>query len=46
MKKMIPEIIEKFRRSDYHRNEITKQLYQGKEAEIVFLFFYESIQAG
>ncbi|MBX2897622.1 MAG: DUF4365 domain-containing protein [Cyclobacteriaceae bacterium] len=44
MKKMIPEIIEKFKRSDYHRNEITKQRYEGKEAEIVFLFFYESIR--
>lgn len=44
MKKMIPEIIEKFKLSDYHRNEITKKQYENKEAEVVFIFFYDSIQ--
>lgn len=44
MKKMIPEIIENFKLSDYHRNEITKKKYEGKEAEVVFIFFYDSIQ--
>lgn len=44
MKKMIPEIINKFKSSDYHRNEITKQQYLNKDADVVFIFFYDSIQ--
>ncbi len=44
MKKMIPEIINKFMKSDYHRNEITREQYEGMDAEVVFLFFYNSIQ--
>lgn len=44
MKKMIPEIIHKFIKSDYHRNEITKRQFQGVDAEVVFVFFYNSIQ--
>ena len=44
MKKMIPEIIEKIKKSDYHRNEITRQQYENQDAEVVFIFFYDSIQ--
>lgn len=44
MKKMIPEIIKKFKQSDYHRNERTREQYEDKEAEVVFIFFYDSIQ--
>lgn len=44
MKKMIPEIINKFMKSDYHRNEITRRQYEGIDAEVVFIFFYNSIQ--
>lgn len=44
MKKMIPEIIKKFKSSDYHRNKITKQQYLNKDADIVSIFFYDSIQ--
>lgn len=44
MKKMIPEIVENFKKSDYHRNEITKKQYYNKDADVVFIFFYDSIQ--
>lgn len=44
LKKMIPEITQKFKQSDYHRNQITKDQYEGKQADVVFLFFYDSIQ--
>lgn len=44
MMMMIPNIIEKFKKSDYYRNETTKISHSGKLADIVFLFFYDSIQ--
>ncbi|WP_298514212.1 DUF4365 domain-containing protein [uncultured Kordia sp.] len=44
MRKMIPEIVEKFKNSDYHRNKLTENKYANKEAEVVLLFFYDSIQ--
>jgi len=44
MKKMIPHIIEKFRNSDYYRNEITKKKHGDKLADVVLLFFYDGIQ--
>ncbi len=44
MKKMILEIINKFKKSDYHRNDITREQYENQEAQVVFLFFYNSIQ--
>ncbi|MEO9851891.1 MAG: DUF4365 domain-containing protein [Reichenbachiella sp.] len=44
MKKMIPKVIKKYKKSDYHRNEITKQQYEEKDADVVFVFFYDSIQ--
>lgn len=44
MRKMIPEIVEKFKKSDYHRNVLTENQYRNKEAAVVFIFFYDSIQ--
>ena len=43
MKKMIPQLNEKLKKSDYHRNEITKIRYKDIPAEVVSIFFYDSI---
>lgn len=43
MKRMIPYLVEGFKRSDYYRNEITRNRFHNQEADIVFLFFYKNI---
>jgi len=43
MKKMIPKLNENLKKSDYHRNEITKEIYKNTPAEVVSIFFYNSI---
>ena len=43
MKKMIPQVNENLKRSDYHRDEITKERYRDTPAEVVSIFFYDSI---
>jgi len=44
MERMIPYLVEDFKRSDYHRNEVTKAKHSNKLVDIVFLFFYNNIQ--
>jgi hypothetical protein len=44
MIRMIPYFVESLKKSDYFRNEITKKSFQGQEADVVFLYFYHTIQ--
>lgn len=44
MERMVPFLIDDFKNSDYHRNEMTKAKYNDSPADIVFLFFYNDIQ--
>ncbi|MCV6639609.1 DUF4365 domain-containing protein [Candidatus Albibeggiatoa sp. nov. NOAA] len=44
MRKMIPQINEKLKKSDYHRNAVTSNLYKDKPAEVISIFFYDSVQ--
>lgn len=44
MERMIPYLVEDFKKSDYHRNAITKSRNANLLADIVFLYFYIDIQ--
>lgn len=43
IRKIVPLLINQMKRSDYHRNEITKSIHRGNDADVVFLFFYENL---
>jgi hypothetical protein len=43
MRSIIPKLNENLKSSDYHRNEITKSKYKDKPAEVISIFFYDSI---
>lgn len=43
MRNIIPILNENLRSSDYHRNEITRNKYKDQPAEVISIFFYDSI---
>lgn len=43
MRNIIPKLNEDLKKSDYHRNEITKNKYKDMPAEVISIFFYDSI---
>ncbi len=43
MRNIIPQLNDNLKNSDYHRNEITKNKYKNMPAEVISIFFYDSI---
>jgi hypothetical protein len=44
MERMIPFLVEEMKESDYFSNERNRMFFEGKQADVVLLFFYNNIQ--